>query len=187
MRSSISPLVETAMSNPKPNQPLYIKQPTYQRRQSMRPTLLFLGLGMIGLLTACPKPSEVNQPETATVVTLTQVGCQFLETETQNQQFKPQRAEDCQRLNAKTDRRPGFKPLKLKAGDHVFRVTNQNVPYELGFYLRGEGVQSVTLPKVSGGGLEQGLTKEYRISLKPGKYLFSCPLNPTPDYPLVVE
>jgi hypothetical protein len=151
----------------------------------MRPTLLFLGI--IGLLTACPKPSEVNPPETATVITLTQVGCQFLEAETQNQQFKPQRAEDCQELNAKTDRRPGFKPLKLKAGDYIFRVTNQNVPYELGFYLRGEGVQSVTLPKVSGGGLTQGLTQEYRISLKPGKYLFSCPLNPTPDYPLRVE
>jgi hypothetical protein len=174
------------MGNPKPNTPLYIKQQPYQRRQPMRPTLLLLGLGMIGLLTACPKPSEVNQ-SAATVITLTQVGCQFLETETQNQQFKPQRAEDCQGLNAKTDRRPGFKLLKIKAGDYIFRVTNQNVPYELGFYLRGEGVQAVTLPKVSGGGLAQGITKDYQISLKPGKYVLSCPLNPTPDYPLIVE
>ncbi|NJM45748.1 MAG: hypothetical protein HC860_05890 [Alkalinema sp. RU_4_3] len=153
----------------------------------MRPPILLLGLSLIGLLTACPKPDEVKQQETASVITLTQVGCQFLETETQNQQFKPQRAEDCRGLNAKADRRPGFKPLKLKAGDYIFRVTNQNVPYELGFYLRGEGVSQVTLPKVSGGGLTQGLTKDYQISLKPGKYVFSCPLNPTPDYPLIVE
>jgi hypothetical protein len=152
----------------------------------MQPKILFLGLGLSTLLPACSQPSEVIQQGTS-VITLTQVGCQFLETETENQRFTPQRAEDCKGFNAKTDagRRPGFKPLKLKAGDYIFRVTNKSVPYELGFYLRGAG--PLTLPKVSGGGLAQGVTQDYQISLKPGTYVFSCPLNPTPDYPLIVE
>jgi len=67
-------------------------------------------------------------------------------------------------------------------------VTNANVPYDLGFYLRGSGlVDKVKLPKVSGGGLSIGTTKDYVIDLVAGEYEYSCPLNPTPDYKLVVE
>jgi hypothetical protein len=65
-------------------------------------------------------------------------------------------------------------------------VTNKNVPYELGFYLRGSGLGRLTLPKVSGGGLTTGKTIDYAIDLKEGSYVYSCPLNPTPDYPIVV-
>jgi hypothetical protein len=133
--------------------------------------------------------ADQTKPTNATVISLTQTGCQFLEAEAKNHQFAPTRKEDCETTNAKTfnDRQSGFKPLKLKAGEYVFRVTNQNVPYELGFYLRGEGISQATLPKVSGGGLTKGVSQDYRVTLKPGKYRFSCPLNPTPDYPLEVE
>jgi hypothetical protein len=75
----------------------------------------------------------------------------------------------------------------LKAGTYQFQVTNRDVPYELGFYLRGEGLSQATLPKVSGGGLTPGKTQSYEITLKAGQYLFSCPLNPTPDYLIIVE
>ena len=44
-----------------------------------------------------------------------------------------------------------------------------------------------TLPSVSGGGLTTGATKDYEIELSAGEYLYSCPLNPTPDYKIVVE
>ena len=75
----------------------------------------------------------------------------------------------------------------MEPGKYVFRVTNKNVPYDLGFWLRGEGlVNRATLPSVSGGGLKEGVTKDYKITLKPGEYLYSCPLNPTLDYKLVV-
>jgi hypothetical protein len=152
-----------------------------------------LGGLLLLALTACtePQPSALTNGSTAmpTIVTLTQTGCQFLETETKDHQFSSQSAKDCEAINTKTlnDRRSGFKPLKLKAGEYVFRVTNKNVPYELGFYLRGEGLSQAALPKVSGGGLTTGVSQEYRITLKPGKYVFSCPLNPTPDYPVEVE
>jgi hypothetical protein len=54
--------------------------------------------------------------------------------------------------------------------------------------LRGEGIAGrVTLPSVSGGGLLAGKTQDYVIDLQPGEYVYSCPLNPTPDYRLVVH
>ncbi|NJR58685.1 MAG: hypothetical protein HC769_07360 [Cyanobacteria bacterium CRU_2_1] len=95
------------------------------------------------------------------IITLTQTGCQFLETESQDYHFNTTKAEDCQRINAQTlsDRQQSFQPLYLKSGEYIFRVTNRDVPYELGFYLRGEGMSEAILPKVSGGGINQGETQ----------------------------
>ena len=80
--------------------------------------------------------------------------------------FKTTKAEDCKGINAKTltEREKGFRSLKLKSGKYTFRVANRDVPYELGFYLRGEGLEQVTLPKVSGGGLTKGTTQDYEIN-----------------------
>ena len=70
---------------------------------------------------------------------------------------------------------------------------SKKVPYELGFGLRSKGydwrnpLHKVTKTSVSGGGLTQGKTKEYKVTLKPDEYVYSCPLNPTPDYLLVVK
>jgi len=132
---------------------------------------------------------QSSQQSDATVIDLTQVGCQFLEVESKNYQYQPTSAEDCKKINSETlaSRKSGFKPLQLKPGKYIFRVENSNVPYPLGFYLRGEGIKKVSLPKVSGGGLTKGTTKDYEITLTSGKYVFSCPLNPTPDYPIVVN
>ncbi len=67
-------------------------------------------------------------------------------------------------------------------------MTNRNVPYELGYYLRAASTFKIPFkPKVSGGGLLPGVTKDYAIELTPGEYVYSCPLNPTPDYPLIVR
>lgn len=124
------------------------------------------------------------------VITLTQVGCQFVESENGvDHKYETAKAADCKAINAKTgeDRLAKAKVIKLKPGSYIFRVTNKNVPYGLGFWLRGKGLGRVTLPSVSGGGLNKGVTKDYKITLKPGNYVYSCPLNPTPDYRLVVE
>ncbi|MDJ0797683.1 MAG: hypothetical protein QNJ51_12855 [Calothrix sp. MO_167.B12] len=160
------------------------------------PKKLFLGSNLLLLIVAAGcgtvqlnSEQGTNEAGEVQTIALTQTGCQFIETENKDYQFKTTQAEDCKGINGKTlaDRKKGFKPLRLKPGKYIFRVSNRDVPYELGFYLRGEGVSSVTLPKVSGGGLKKGTTKDYQITLKPGKYVFSCPLNPTPDYPIVVE
>ena len=125
------------------------------------------------------------------VINLTQVPCQFLESESQKDRgFKSSRAADCEAINAKTAQRrlAEAKPLQLAPGKYVFRVTNKDVPYQLGFWMRGESlIDRARLPSVSGGGLTTGKTQDYEIELKPGNYVYSCPLNPTPDYKLLVR
>lgn len=153
---------------------------------------LFLIYALLGLfsLVGCSQARSSNNPaQEATIINLTQTGCQFLEVEAKDYQYQPTTSEECQKINTRTlsERKAGFQPLKLEAGKYIFRVTNTDVPYQLGFYLRGKGAQKFTLPKVSGGGLTKGKTQDYEITLKPGNYLFSCPLNPTPDYPIIVN
>ncbi len=132
----------------------------------------------------------------ATVVVLTQTGCQFLESEKGvDHMFMPKSADDCNAINAKTgrDRLAKAGPLTLKPGKYVFRVTNKNVPYALGFWLRSKGyswknpLHRLTKTSVSGGGLTLGKTRDYAVTLEAGEeYVYSCPLNPTPDYRIVV-
>jgi hypothetical protein len=160
----------------------------------MKNPLRVLGLGFCALtIVACDRAVNSSSPATTdippTVITLTQTGCQFLETEAKDYAFTPKSAADCKTINqgSLSQRQAQFKPLKLKPGKYIFRVTNRNVPYALGFYLRGQGLSQATLPKVSGGGLTTGVSQDYAIALKAGTYDVSCPLNPTPDYPLIVE
>lgn len=137
-------------------------------------------------LALCAAPAAAQQ-----VVELNQVPCQFLESEHGvNHGYKSAKLQDCEAINAKSgqERLAKAKTIELKPGRTVFRVSNKDVPYELGFWLRGATLVSrATLPSVSGGGLTQGKTQDYVIDLKPGEYVYSCPLNPTPDYRLVVK
>jgi len=123
------------------------------------------------------------------IIKLTQTGCQFVEPEGSDHQFETMSARDCNAINSKSGQKrlSASKTIALKPGNYIFRVTNKNVPYELGFYLRGTGLGRLYLPKVSGGGLVMGKTQDYSITLKEGSYVYSCPLNPTPDYILEVK
>ena len=126
-----------------------------------------------------------------TVIELTQTACQFVESENGvEHRYRTTQKADCAAINKRTGeaRLAAAAPLELKPGKYIFRVTNRDVPYGLGFYLRGDGVLGrATLPSVSGGGLTQGATKDYVIELVEGEYVYSCPLNPTPDYKIVVK
>ena len=129
--------------------------------------------------------------EDAQIIEITQVNCQFVESENGiNHNFESTRKADCKKINKQTveDRLAAAETLKLKPGKYIFRVTNVNVDYPLGFYVRGASlIGKARLPKVSGGGLTKGVTKHYAITLKEGEYLYSCPLNSTPDYKLSVS
>ena len=153
--------------------------------------LVALGLmSAVQLVHAAPAAGE-KTVGTAQVVVLTQTPCQFVESEGGTDRgYRSGKQEDCERINAQSGaaRVNSAKPIELKPGRYVFRVTNKSVPYELGFWLRGAGLTGrATLPSVSGGGLTQGVTKDYEIVLKPGEYVYSCPLNTTPDYRLIVK
>ncbi|MDX8409826.1 MAG: hypothetical protein R8J84_07310 [Mariprofundales bacterium] len=126
---------------------------------------------------------------TPTIISLTQTGCQFIEPEATNHHFITRRASDCAAINDRTgkQRLAQSKPLRLAAGEYIFRIQNRDVPYPLGFWLRGSGLGRITLPSTSGGDITTGAQRDYPITLKAGEYRYSCPLNPTPDYPLLVE
>lgn len=130
------------------------------------------------------------------VIHVTQTGCQFVEAENgMDHAYATSTSADCEAINAQTsaDRLAKAAPLELKAGSYIFRVTNKNVPYEVGFWLRDQDynwknpVHKLTKTSVSGGGLTTGVSRDYEVELKPGTYHYSCPLNPTPNYTLIVK
>jgi hypothetical protein len=129
------------------------------------------------------------------VIELTQIACQFLESENGvDRDYRTEEKADCETINAETGsgRLAEAQVLTLAPGRYIFRVTNLDVPYELGFWLREHDynwknpIHKLTKTSVSGGGLITGATMDYEVELEPGEYLYSCPLNPTPDYKLVV-
>jgi hypothetical protein len=125
------------------------------------------------------------------VIVFTQVPCQFIEPENgKNHGFEARTRAECEEINAKTaaKRLAATKPIKLRPGRYIFRVTNRNVPYELGFWLRGAGtLDRLSLPSVHGKGLTTGTTRDFEVLLEEGEYIYSSPSNPTPDYRLVVR
>ena len=164
---------------------LWIKRKCLSRGFGMMATLLF----------AVPMPGSASAAQTD-VITLTQIPCQFIESENGiDRGYTTTKKADCDAINARTGARrvAESKPLVLKPGKYIFRVTNKDVPYDLGFWLRTKGynwlnpVHKLTMTSVSGGGLAMGKTQDYEVDLKAGEYVYSCPLNTTPDYVLRVE
>ncbi|MBL6935436.1 MAG: hypothetical protein ISR48_08490 [Alphaproteobacteria bacterium] len=151
-----------------------------------------LALGAALAVLSASLPAHSAEAET---ITLTQTGCQFIEPEGADRHYTTGKKADCDAINAETGetRLEEATVMRLAPGDYVFRVTNRDVPYDLGFWLRSHDydwknpLHKITRTSVSGGGLSPGKTRDYEVGLEPGEYLFSCPLNTTPDYKLVVE
>jgi len=152
-----------------------------------------IGATVVGLAAAFA--SSATSAQEARVIELTQIACQFLESENGvDHGFTTTSKADCEAINGETgaQRLAEAKVIELEAGTYIFRVTNKDVPYELGFWLREHDydwknpLHQLTKTSVSGGGLAPGTTKDYEVELEPGEYLYSCPLNTTPDYRLVV-
>ena len=169
-------------------------QETIMRKVSTDKLRMPFRCGVIGALACVIAGGWASGTSAAEVIELTQVACQFLEPEGKDRGFTSTKKEDCDRINADTGakRVAESKVIALKPGEYIFRITNKNVPYELGFWLREKDydwrnpIHKVTKISVSGGGLTTGKSQDYKVTLKPGEYAFSCPLNTTPDYRLVV-
>ena len=149
-----------------------------------------LAVGLTAAAAAAGPDAKGSQSEGPRIIELTQTACQFVESENGvDHGFATQSKADCEAINAEggDERLAEAKELELKPGKYVFRVTNEDVPYELGFWLRGEGLARFVKNSVSGGGLTAGATLDYENELTEGDYLYSCPLNPTPDYRIVVK
>lgn len=83
------------------------------------------------------------------------------------------------------------KSLTLDEGTYVFEIANKNVDHSVGFVLAPKGKTDpanhikaayVKSPVAAGG---SSLTNE--VKLTKGEYVYFCPLNPTPEYSLMVK
>lgn len=133
------------------------------------------------------RPKLEKAPDGTPIVVLHLAPCLIRELESRALPFSPKKPGDCEALNRASlpVRRDGFLRLRLPAGRYIFRVINADAPWPAGFELRGE--VDPGLPKTRGDGIAPGIGKDFRIELKPGRYLLRCPISPTPDYRLLVE
>ena len=85
------------------------------------------------------------------------------------------------------------KELKLSEGTYVFEIENTGVDHEVGFVLIKDGadaskpenhIKNAYVQKPVAKGATQN-SKE--VKLEKGTYAYFCPLNPTPQYKLIVE
>lgn len=84
------------------------------------------------------------------------------------------------------------KKLKLKAGkSYVFDVTNKGIDHEVALVVAPKGkteqtnhIQNAYLEKTIKNG-ENAQSKV--VQLPKGEYVYFCPLNPTPEYTIVVK
>ena len=85
------------------------------------------------------------------------------------------------------------KEITLKEGDYIFEISNNNVGHQVGFVLVPKG-KDASKPEnhISTAYVTKAVennTKETSkvTTLAKGEYVYFCPLNPTPQYTLIVK
>lgn len=125
------------------------------------------------------------------IIELTQVPCQFLESENGvNHGYKSTKKADCEKINAELgdERLAKSKTIVVEEGSYTFRVHNKGVSYPLGFSIHGDDViNNLQQPSISGSGIIDGTSQDYAIDLTPGEYIYFCPHNITLNHRLIVE
>ena len=83
------------------------------------------------------------------------------------------------------------KSITLSEGTYVFEISNTGVGHDVGFVLAPKGktdalnhIKNAYVTEVVKND-SKGHSKE--VTLKRGEYVYFCPLNPTPQYTLLVE
>ena len=81
------------------------------------------------------------------------------------------------------------KEITLKEGDYIFEISNNNVGHQVGFVLAPKSnpdahIKTAYVTQV----VENNSKQQTNVtSLEKGEYVYFCPLNPTPQYTLIVE
>ncbi len=83
------------------------------------------------------------------------------------------------------------KSITLSEGTYQFEISNNGVDHEVGFVLAPKGkvdaahhIKDAYVKKTVGTNTK-GATNQ--VTLTKGEYVYFCPLNPTPQYTLIVE
>ncbi len=84
--------------------------------------------------------------------------------------------------------------LDLAPGQYQFEITNDGVDHEVGFVIQraedqdGDVMETAIENSFSTAPIAPGTTESTGVvTLEPGEYVYSCPLNPTPHYTITVE
>ena len=85
------------------------------------------------------------------------------------------------------------KKVNLKEGNYIFEISNNNVGHQVGFVLVPKGkdasnpenhIKTAYVTKV----VDNNKKETSKVTaLAKGEYVYFCPMNPTPQYNLVVE
>lgn len=83
------------------------------------------------------------------------------------------------------------KSLTLSEGTYIFEIANAGVDHEVGFVLapKGKTTQKDHIKNAYVTSLVKTNKKSTskKVTLKKGEYVYFCPLNPTPQYTLIVK
>ncbi|MCK8479123.1 cupredoxin domain-containing protein [Psychroserpens algicola] len=81
------------------------------------------------------------------------------------------------------------KEITLKAGAYIFEITNSNVGHDVGFVLAPKSNPDAHIKTAYVTKAVQNNSKETSniTTLEKGEYVYFCPLNPTPQYTLIVK
>lgn len=81
------------------------------------------------------------------------------------------------------------KKITLSEGTYIFEISNNNVGHNVGFVLapKSDVKKHIKNAYVTKPVANNSKSTSNKVTLKKGEYIYFCPLNPTPQYTLVVE
>jgi plastocyanin len=81
------------------------------------------------------------------------------------------------------------KQITLSEGSYIFEISNTNVGHNVGFVLAPKSDVKAHIKNAYVTAQVENNTKQTSktVTLTKGEYVYFCPLNPTPQYTLIVE
>ena len=81
------------------------------------------------------------------------------------------------------------KKITLSEGTYIFEIANTNVGHNVGFVLAPKSDVKAHIKNAYVTAQVKNNEKQTsnKVVLKKGEYVYFCPLNPTPQYTLIVE
>jgi len=83
------------------------------------------------------------------------------------------------------------KAITLSEGTYVFEIANVGVDHEIGFVLAQKGntdaANNIKEAYVTANVPKNNKGTSNKVTLTKGEYVYFCPLNPTPQYSLIVQ
>lgn len=124
----------------------------------------------------------LTRAEGRLALTLDLAPCRFAAAEPET---STEPVSDCRAWNRVSAHDRTQRAIVVHPGTYEIVVRNEAFERGLGLWLRREDEPS--LPVIAGGGANLDGEARWSVELTSGRYIYSCPLSPTPDYLLIVR